>query len=149
MVEYEFVIDADSVSGKFKSHLLLINKNDNEAIGLKVFAYINDDWTEIGSTTLSFFDDEYKIKSDKKLKPSDYRYFAIESDKDIKAAYKVEKSHNDLVIEIRNESSDFTKPAIPTYTGNSNAFIFDLYAVDDGEDANENMKLKGKFPTKQ
>lgn len=147
--KYGYVIDADSVSGKFKSHLLLINKNDNEAIGLKVFAYINDDWTEIGSTTLNFFDDEYKIKSDKKLKPSDYRYFAIESDKEIKAAYKVEKSHNDLVIEIRNEGSDFTKPAIPTYTGNTKAFLFDLYAVDDGEDANENMKLKGKFSTKQ
>ena len=147
--EYGYVIDADSVNGKFKSHLLLINKNDNEAIGLKVFAYTNDDWTEIGSTTLNFFDEEYKIKSDKKFKPSDYRYFAIESNKDIKAAYKVEKSHNDLVIEIRNEGSDFSKPALPTYKGNSNAFVFDLYAVDDGEDANENMKLKGKFSTKQ
>ena len=142
-----YVIDADSVSGKFKSHLLIINKNDTEAIGLKVFAYADDDWKEIGATTFNYFDDEYKIKSEKNLKPSSFRYFAIEPDKDIKAAYKVEKSHNDLVIEIRNEGSDFSKPAIPTYTGNPKAFLFDLYEVDD--DADENLKLKGKFPTKQ
>lgn len=147
--EYGYVIDADSVSGKFKSHLLLINKNDTEVIRLKIFAYADKDWKEIGSKTFNFFDEEYKIKSDKNLKPSDYRYFAIEPDNDINAAYKVDKSHNDLVIEIRNAGSDFSKPAIPTYTGNSNAFIFDLYAVDDGEDANENMKLKGKFSTKR
>lgn len=145
--KFGYVIDADSVSGKFKSHLVLINKNDNDDFNLKVFAYSDNDWKEIGSTTFNYFDDEYKIKSDKTLKPSNFRYFAIEPDRDIKAAYKIDKDHNDLVIEVRNEGSDFSKPAIPTYTGDPNAFFFDLADIDD--DADENMKLKGKFPTKQ
>ena len=65
----------------------------------------------------------------------------------VATSYKITKDHNDLIIEIRNEGSDLTKPAIPTWTGNPKAFLFDLYAIDD--DADENMKLKGKFPTKQ
>ncbi|WP_022930998.1 hypothetical protein [Treponema bryantii] len=143
-----FVIDADAVEGKFKSHLIVINKNDASPLNVKVFAYEKNDWKEIDTAVFNFFDDELNIKPSKDIKPSDYRFFAIELNKDVKASYKAEKNHNDLVIEIRNEGSDLTKPAIPTYTGNPKAFIFDLYSVEDGEDADENMKLKGKFPTK-
>lgn len=143
------VIDASAVEGKFKSHLIIINKNDANPIDVKVFVYENDDWKEIGNTVFNFFDDEYKIKSGKEIKPSNYRFFAIELSKDVKASCRAEKNHNDLVIEIRNEGSDLSKPAIPGYTGNPEAFLFDLYAVDDGEEADENMKLKGKFATKQ
>ena len=143
-----FVIDADAVEGKFKSHLIVINKNDASPLNVKVFAYEKNDWKEIDTAVFNFFDDELNIKPGKDIKPSDYRFFAIELNKDVKASYKAEKNHNDLVIEIRNEGSDLTKPAIPTYTGNPKAFIFDLYSIEDGEDADENMKLKGKFPTK-
>lgn len=144
--ENSFVIDANTVSGKFKSHVVIINKNDAYPIDVKVFAY-DKDWKEIGSTTFNFFDDEYKIKSGKELKPSNYQYFAIELSKNAKAIYKAEKSHNDLVIEIRNEGTDIAKTAFPTYDGNPDAFLFDMNEIDD--DADENMKLKGKFKTKE
>ena len=142
-----YVIDAAKVNGNFKSHLIVINKNDASPIDVKIFAYDKDDWKEIGNATFNYFDDELKIRSGKQLKPSSYRFFAIELSKGVKASVRAEKNHNDLVLEIRNKDSDFSKPAIPTYTGNPKAFLFDLYAIDD--DANENMKLKGKFPTSQ
>lgn len=147
--ENGYVIDANAVDGKFKSHLIIINKNDASPIDAKVFVWESDDWKEIGSITFNYFDDEYKIKSGKQIKPSTYRFFALELSKGVKAVINAEKNHNDLVLEIRNKDSDLSKPAIPTYTGNPKAFIFDLYAIDDGEEADENMKLKGKFSTKQ
>ena len=144
--ENAYVFDASAVSGKFKDNIVIINKNDAEDLEVKLSGY-KDGWEELGYTTFRFFDDDYKIDSRKNFKPSSYKYFAVELTDGVTASYKITKDHNDLIIEIRNEGSDLTKPAIPTFSINPDAFLFDLYAID--EDADENMKFKGKFATKE
>ena len=139
--ENAYVIDAAGIAGAFKDNVLVVDKAQEEAVSVTVFAYKDGAWQEIGAKAFTRFDEELKIKAKKPARLSDSRYFAVQAADGFSAAYKVEKRRNDLCIEVRSAGSDLQKPACPAFAQNPKAFVFDAAALDD--DADENLKITG------
>ncbi|WP_298534575.1 hypothetical protein [uncultured Treponema sp.] len=133
------IIDASAVSGKFKDNIVIISKISESSPSIKISAISNDSFIPIGTAVLHGFDDSLKFDSSKSLRLADYKTFQLESSDGKTYTYKAEKRNNDLIIEVRENGSDLSKPAIPKWTGNTDVFSFDLKSLEDEPD--ENVKI--------
>ena len=119
------VIDANKVSGVFKSSLIVEDKLlDDAEMSVNVYAWYAEDWLSLGEVSLAEFDANKKIVAPKGVTLSALRYFAVESE-DREIAVKAKKFEKDLVLEIRDKDSDLSKPVVPVVESNENAALFD------------------------
>ena len=119
------VIDANKISGVFKSAIVVEDKIlDDAEMSVNVYAWYAEDWLPLGTASLNQFDATAKIASQKEIKIADLRYFAIESE-DRVLAFKARKFKKDLVIEVRDATSDLSKPVVPAFEQNPDAVLFD------------------------
>ena len=100
------IIDVDSVKGKFKDNIKLINKSSDSNMDFLIFGYDNEGdtkWNAVGSSHLKEFDDSDSI--DTPINSSEnskkYKFYAVYAKNGKKYDVNPSKTHNDLIIEIK------------------------------------------------
>ena len=133
------IIDASAVSGKFKDNIVIISKISEPTSSIKLSAISNGNSILIGTFALHGFDDSVKFDSSKSLRLAYYQKFQLEPSDGKIYAYKAEKRNDDLIIEVREDGSDLSKPVLPKWNKNTEIFSFDLKSLKNEPD--ENVKF--------
>lgn len=100
------IIDVNSVNGKFKDNIKLINKSSDSNMDFLIFGFDDPNaakWNAVGKSDLKGFDDTDFIETP--INSSDnsqkYAYYAVYALNGKKYDVNPSKAHNDLIIEIK------------------------------------------------
>ncbi|MCH5295971.1 MAG: hypothetical protein J1F14_08760 [Treponema sp.] len=95
-----FVIDANSVSGKFEDNMKIMNMSKDSGIGFDVYARKteNDGWQKAGTAFVKSAGDTDTVESILPESMAAYRYFALLPHNGASYNYHAEKKNNDLYI---------------------------------------------------
>ena len=126
--ENVFVLDANSIDGKAREDVKLINETE-EQIGFEVYYYDNKNasWQFYGSTYLKDFYDSEDVDSHMEYRISQIQYFAVVPTNNKAYNYRAQKIENDICIFVMPDSEFDFKKELET------AFIID------------SDNIKGKF----
>ena len=104
--ENSTIIDVNSVSGKFKDNIKLINKSSDSNMEFLIFGFDSPDaskWNPVGKSELKEKGDEDFIDTpvNDSSNSKKYAYYAVYALNGKKYDVKASKAHNDLYIEIK------------------------------------------------
>ena len=100
------IIDVNSVKGKFKDNIKLINKSSDSNMDFYIFGFDSPDatkWNAVGKGDLKGFDDSDSIDTivNDSSNMKKYAYYAVYAANGKKYDVNPSKAHNDLIIEIQ------------------------------------------------
>lgn len=100
------IIDVNSVKGKFKDNIKLINKSDDSNMDFLIFGFDTPDakkWDTVGKSDLKEYGDSDSIETpvNDSSNTKKYAYYAVYALNGKKYDVNPSKSHNDLIIEIQ------------------------------------------------
>ena len=124
--ENVFVLDANSIDGKAREDVKLINETE-EQIGFEVYYYDNKNasWQFYGSIYLKDFYDSEDVDSHMEYRISQIQYFAVVPTNNKAYNYRAQKIENDLCIFVMPDSEFDFKKELET------AFIIDSDNIKD------------------
>ena len=100
------IIDVNSVKGKFKDNIKLVNKSSDSNMEFLIFGFDEPDaakWNPVGKSELKGFDDSDFIETplNDSSNSKKYAYYAVYAKNGKKYDVNPSKQHNDLYIEIK------------------------------------------------
>ena len=100
------IVDVNSVPGKFKDNVKLINKSKDSNMDFLIFGFDDPEsksWDAVGKSDLKGYDDEDFIETaiNDSSNTKKYAYYAVYALNGKKYELKASKAHNDLYIEVK------------------------------------------------
>lgn len=100
------IIDVNSVKGKFKDNIKLVNKSSDTYMDFLIFGFDDPNavkWNAVGKSELKDFDDTDFIETpiNDSSNSKKYAYYAVYATNGKKYDVNPSKAHNDLIIEIK------------------------------------------------
>ncbi len=99
------IIDVDSVKGKFKDNIKLVNKSSDSNMDFLIFGYDEEGakWNVVGKSHLKEFDDIDSIDTpiNDSSNSKKYKFYAVYAKNGKKYDVNPSKARNDLIIEIK------------------------------------------------